>query len=156
MGASGWNYVTEYEGDVRASLKALQARVFQEEYGDDEDYASLEDLYADEYMAEEGTHTVLDITRVVATDASPEQYVPADHRTLRPLARDRVVYHFGTDRPTVEQYQELVTAAYGARTHEELERTLFAECRVRWTGYYVVLYSEDRATHLAVFGFSGD
>ncbi|MFD7875499.1 hypothetical protein ACFV5G_15570 [Streptomyces sp. NPDC059766] len=97
MGASGWDYVTEYEGDVRAALKALHARVFQEEYGDDEDYASLEDLFADEYMAEEGTHTVLDITKVVATDAPPERYVPADYRTLRPLARERVRHHFGTD-----------------------------------------------------------
>ncbi|MFF0777716.1 hypothetical protein [Streptomyces sp. NPDC003720] len=34
--------------------------------------------------------------------------------------------------------------------------TLLDECRMRWTGVYVVLYTGDEPTHLGIFGFSGD
>ncbi|CCK25650.1 hypothetical protein BN159_1271 [Streptomyces davaonensis JCM 4913] len=157
MGASGWDYVTAYDGDVEAALEALQARVFQEEYGDGSQYRSMEDLYEDaEFMGNEGTHTILDIDRVVALDIPPMQSCVSDYNTLRPLALSRVVHHFGTDRPTVEQYETLVAAANQVATHEEHVRTLLGECRMRWTGYYVVLRSDDKPTHLGIFGFSGD
>ncbi|MER5612160.1 hypothetical protein [Streptomyces sp. NPDC002215] len=157
MGASGWDYVTRYDGDAEAALGTLQARVFQEEYGDGARYPSLKDLYADsEFMGTEGTHTILDIDRVVATDDLPTRSGVADYGTLRPLALSRVAHHFGTDRPTVEQYEELAAAANDAASHEEHERSLFGECQTQWTGYYVVLYSDDRPTHLGIFGFSGD
>ncbi|MGW2820117.1 hypothetical protein ACWC24_03820 [Streptomyces sp. NPDC001443] len=156
MGASGWDYVTEYDGDAAAALDALHARVFQEKYGDGSEYRSLAELWEDEeFMGEEGTHTILDIDRVVATDDPPTELRVSDYNTLRPLASDRVVHHFGTDRPTVEQYERLVAAAAPA-SHEEHERSLLGECRMRWTGYYVVLHSDDEPTHLGIFGFSGD
>ncbi|MFI9542539.1 hypothetical protein ACIHAR_00895 [Streptomyces sp. NPDC052016] len=44
MGASGWDYVTTFDGDVETAVAALQDRVFQEEYGDGADHRSLEDL----------------------------------------------------------------------------------------------------------------
>ncbi|MFJ2647064.1 hypothetical protein ACIO1C_10095 [Streptomyces sp. NPDC087420] len=157
MGASGWDYVTGYDGSVEAALATLRARVFQEEYGDGTLYRSLENLYKDEeFMGTEGTHTVLDIDRIVATDAPPTRSGVADHGTLRPLALSRVVHHFGTDRPSVGQYEELVAAANEAASHDEHERSLLGECRTRWTGCYVVLYRDDRPTHLGIFGFSGD
>ncbi|MEV8453680.1 hypothetical protein AB0467_13205 [Streptomyces sp. NPDC052095] len=157
MGASGWEYLTEYDGDAGAALDALRARVFREEYGDGSAYRSLEELYADEeFMEEEGTHTILDIVRVVAIDDPPEPFRPSDHGTLRPLAADRVAHHFGTDRPTVEQYRKLVAAFEEVTSHEEYERSLFGECRMRWTGCYVVLHSDGSPTHLGIFGFSGD
>ncbi|MFD9034194.1 hypothetical protein ACFVZW_24085 [Streptomyces sp. NPDC059567] len=156
MGASGWDYVTGYDGDVEAAFAALQARVFQEEYGDDARYGSLEDLYEDEeFMGTEGTHTILDIDRIVATDTPPTRSEIADIGTLRPLALSRVVHHFGTDRPSVERYEELVAAAHEAESQEH-ERSLLGECQMRWTGCYVVLYSGDTPTHLGIFGFSGD
>ena len=157
MGASGWDYVTGYDGDIEAALATLQASVFQEEYGDGANYRSLVALYEDEeFMGTEGTHTVLDIGRVVATDDPPVRSRVSDYGTLRPLALSRVVHHFGTDRPTVERYEELVAAAHEAASHEEHVGSLLGECRMRWTGYYVVLYSDDRPTHLGIFGFSGD
>ncbi|MFB7332393.1 hypothetical protein FNH09_41480 [Streptomyces adustus] len=156
MGASGWDYVTEYDGDAAAALEALHARVFQEEYGDGSEYRSLEELWEDEeFMGEEGTHTILDIDRVVAVDTPPTESSFSDYSTLRPLALDRVVHHFGTDRPTVEQYERLVAAGTAA-SHEEHERSLLGECRMRWTGYYVVLHTDDKPSHLGIFGFSGD
>ncbi|MFD7458815.1 MULTISPECIES: hypothetical protein [unclassified Streptomyces] len=157
MGACEWDYVVRYEGDVEAALASLQARVFQEEYGDDGRYRSLEDLYEDEeFMGNEGTQTILDIDRVVATDEPPTCSDIADYGTLRPLAIHRVMHHFGTDRPSVKQYEELAAAAGEAASHEEHEKGLFGECQMRWTGYYVVLYSGDKPTHLGIFGFSGD
>ncbi len=62
-----------------------------------------------------------------------------------------MVHHFGTERPSVDQYEELVAAA-----DEEYEGSLLDECQMRWTGYHIVLYTADRPTHLGVFGFSGD
>ncbi|MER5961411.1 hypothetical protein [Streptomyces sp. NPDC002057] len=131
--------------------------MFQEEYGDDDRYRSLEDLSEDEeFMGTEGTHTILDIDKVVATDDPPARSAIADYGTLRPLALNRVRHHFGTDCPSVEQYEELTAAANEAAGHEEHERSLLGECQMRWTGFYIVLYSGDRPTHLGIFGFSGD
>ncbi|MFE5484644.1 hypothetical protein [Streptomyces sp. NPDC056527] len=157
MGASGWDYVTGYDGDVEAALATLQAKVFQEEFGDGDRYRSLEELYEDEeFMGTEGTHTILDIDRIVATDTPPTPSGIADYGTLRPLALSRVTHHFGTDRPSVERYEELVAAAREAADHEEYELSLLGERRMRWTGYYIVLHSDDTPTHLGIFGFSGD
>ncbi|MFI1105670.1 hypothetical protein [Streptomyces melanogenes] len=61
-------------------------------------------------MGTEGTHTILDIDRVVASDDPPTQSGTADYGTLRPLALSRVARHFATDRPSVEHYDKLVTA----------------------------------------------
>lgn len=33
---------------------------------------------------------------------------------------------------------------------------LIGECRMRWTGIYVVLHTGDEPTHLGIFGYSGD
>ncbi|WP_250401632.1 hypothetical protein [Streptomyces cellostaticus] len=157
MGASGWDYVTTYDGDVESALATLQAGVFQQEYGDDARYRSLEALYEDkEFMGSEGTHTILDIDRVVATDDPPTDSDITDYGTLRPLALGRVTHHFGTDRPSVAQYEELVAASRHVASHKEHKQSLLGECRMRWTGYYIVLYSGDSATHLGIFGFSGD
>ncbi|MGW2303231.1 hypothetical protein [Streptomyces sp. NPDC001809] len=157
MGASGWDYVTSYDGDVEEALATLQSRVFQEKYGSGARYRSLEDLYEDgEFMGTEGTHTILDIDRVVAAERPPTRAGLAEYGTLRPLARNRVEHHFGTDRPSVEQYEQLAAAAHEATSYEEHEQSLFGECQMGWTGFYVVLYSGDRQTHLGIFGVSGD
>ncbi|MFJ9795607.1 hypothetical protein [Streptomyces sp. NPDC101145] len=157
MGASGWDYVTRYDGDVEAALAALQARVFREEYGDHDRYRCLDDLYADEeFMGTQGTHTILDIDRVVTAEDRRMRPGAADYGTLRPLAAHRVVHHFGTDRPSVEQYEDLAAAAHEAAGPEGHEQSLFGECRLGWGGYYVVLHTGGRPTHLGIFGCSGD
>ncbi|MFF5493723.1 hypothetical protein [Streptomyces aquilus] len=158
MGASGWEYVTPFEGTVEESLKALHARVFEEEYGDDDTYGSLAELWEDEeFMGEEGTHTILDIDRVVHTTAAPSDHDVQDYGTLRPLAPDRVRHHFGTEHPTPDQFQEAVTRAYASLAQGPGPGgTLLDECRMRWTGLYVVLHTGAEPSHLGVFGFSGD
>jgi hypothetical protein len=158
MGASGWEYVTPHKDTVEESLKALHAQVFQELYGDDDTYRCLEELWEDEeFMGEEGTHSILDIDRVVHTTAAPSSHNIEDYGTLRPLARDRIAHHFGTDRPTPGRFEELLAQAHAAdRLPPDPEETLLDECRMRWTGVYVVLYADDKPTHLGIFGYSGD
>ncbi|GLW46520.1 hypothetical protein Stsp02_21820 [Streptomyces sp. NBRC 14336] len=56
---------------------------------------------------------------------------------------------------TVERFRELIDAA-NEMNHEEFQRSLPNECRMRWTACYVTLYSEDKASHLGIFGYSGD
>lgn len=158
MGASSWEYVTPYEGTVEKSLEALHAQVFQELYGDDDTYQDLEELWDDEeFMGEEGTHSILDIDRVVHTTAAPSPNDIRDYGTLRPLAHERVLHHFGTDRPTPGRFEELVAQGRATigRSPDRTER-LLDECRMRWTGVYVLLYTDDQPTHLGIFGFSGD
>lgn len=158
MGASGWEYVVPFEGTVERTLEALHARVFEEEYGDDDTYASLEELWEDEeFMGNEGTHSILDIQRVVHTTAPPSERVVEDYGTLRPLGPDRLIRHFGTDRPSPAQFEEVVAQAYAAITIPPgAQETLLDECRMRWTGVHVVLYTDDQPTHLGIFGYSGD
>ncbi|SEG88536.1 hypothetical protein SAMN05216223_11986 [Actinacidiphila yanglinensis] len=157
MGASGWDYVTPYRGSVEATLEALHEEVFQERYGDGEEYASREELYEDEeFMGEEGTHSILDV-RWTTGSTVPDQ--EADYFTVRPLTNARLVHHFGTDRPTVEQYQDAMARAHEAmRTRNPMEEdtTLLGEDRMRWTGVYVVLHTEGQPSHVGFFGSSGD
>lgn len=158
MGASGWEYVTPFDGSVERALESLHAQVFQEEYGDDDTYETLEELYADEeFMEEEGTHSILDIERVVHTSNAPSERRAEDFSTLRPLAPDRVAHQFGTDRPTPEQFQARLDEAYEARSgRTDSKGDLIDECQMRWTGLYVILHTGDEPTHLGIFGYSGD
>ncbi|MGW2522271.1 hypothetical protein ACWC09_35730 [Streptomyces sp. NPDC001617] len=158
MGASGWEYVTPYKNTVEESLEALHAQTFQELYGDGDTYEDLEELWQDEeFMTEEGTHSILDIQRVVHTDGTPSAHNIQDYGTLRPLALERVIHHFGTDRPRSGQFEEVLAQAYAAiGSPSDHTDTLLDECRMRWTGVYVVLYTGDESTHLGIFGYSGD
>ncbi|WP_030808392.1 hypothetical protein [Streptomyces sp. NRRL S-337] len=158
MGASGWEYVTPFKNTVEESLEALHAQVFQELYGDDETYRDLEELWQDEeFMGQEGTHSILDIDRVVHTTAAPSAHNVRDYGTLRPLAPDRITHHFGTDRPTPGRFEEVLLQAHASlRIPPDHVETLLDECPMRWTGIYVVLYTGDEPTHLGIFGFSGD
>ncbi|MET9465884.1 hypothetical protein ABZY44_13965 [Streptomyces sp. NPDC006544] len=158
MGASGWDYVTTYEGDVQASLDALHARVFVEEFGETGDYPDLAALWADgEFMGTGGTHTILDVP--VATTGSGGEA----EGTLRPLSPERLLHHFGDRRPTVGLFEELVAAAGRAMSHEEYEQSLLGEDFPHWGGLYVLLYGEDgpgadgsEPTHVGFLGCSGD
>ncbi|KES06645.1 hypothetical protein BU52_12730 [Streptomyces toyocaensis] len=160
MGASGWEYVTAYEGSVERSLEALHRQVFDEYYGHDDMYGCLDDLWAaEEFMGEEGTHSILDIQRVVRSTAVPTPLNVEDYGTLRPLTEERVLHHFGTVRPTPVRFAELLDHARTAdRLPPDPEETLLDECRMRWTGVYVLPYADDQPepTHLGIFGYSGD
>lgn len=76
---------------------------------------------------------------------SVEELWTDDYHTVRPLPLDRLVHHFGTGRPTVEQYTRAIAG-----------RALQDEADMRWTGRFVVLHTDGEPTHLGLFGYSGD
>lgn len=156
MGGTGWEYVTPYRGSVGATLEALHEQVFQEDEEYRSYFGSREALYADEqFMAECGTHTVLDVVRILDSPEPPE--FGEHYGTLRPLAPDRLVHHLGTERPTRRSYQEKM-----AREDEALRQggptPLNDEHTMRWSAVYVLLYTdgEPEPTHMGIFGSSGD
>ncbi|MFF4104824.1 hypothetical protein [Streptomyces sp. NPDC001903] len=75
---------------------------------------------------------------------------------VRPLAADRLLHHFGTDRPTVAQYEEALARAERAMSHQEYAQSLAGEADLRWSGLYVLLHTDGRPTHVGFFGSSGD
>ncbi|MGW4380121.1 hypothetical protein [Kitasatospora sp. NPDC004531] len=145
MGASGWDYLTTYRGTPQRTLNALHEEEFNGAgWIGASGYESIEELWADEeFMGTEGTHSILDIPKAVLTSEAPSGYDGLG--TIRPLPHERLMHHFGTDRPSVEQYRR---AMEGRELREEADR--------RWTGRFVVLYTDGEASHFGVFGFSGD
>lgn len=166
MGGSGWEYVTPYEGSVEQSIRALQQKVFDEEFAHGrspeffgipvETYGSLEELWADEeFMGEIGTHTVIDVYRPIAAGA---KLGPHEHyNTIGPLTDERLEHYFGTTQPTLRQYEEAIDHAHKVMfDYPRTEQVLIDEAEQRWTARYVVLYDDGRPTRLGVFGSSGD
>lgn len=143
MGASGWEYITPYVGGIEATLQALHEQVFQKMYGDEGRYGSLDEFYGDvESFGASGTHTVLDVVHVVTTTDTPDGERDEDFSTLRPLSPERITHHLGTERPTVQQFQECGTLDY--------------EVGMGWSGFYILLYTDGEPTHVGIFGASGD
>ncbi|GIE84073.1 hypothetical protein [Actinoplanes regularis] len=148
MGASGWHYFTDYEPDLRVVLDRLHRQAFGAgEYywpDDDEDDswepvrpATLERLLADAAVASTGTHSVLDIVRVVAPGESD------GFGTLRHLMPEEVHRLFGTAMPTREQFLHRLST--------------LGDFGQRWSGYCVVLDNGvGGMRQLAVWGYSGD
>jgi hypothetical protein len=111
MGSSGWKYFVEYQPDLQAAFRALQARVLTEgdywwavpgEWGrsarDYPDYPrTIGELFADERVQESGTHSILDMDRVLP-EGEPQQFgwlaaLTAD--LTSPLEMQRLFTAFG-------------------------------------------------------------
>jgi hypothetical protein len=140
----------------RAALQELRERVFRDreyfwwdDFEEDEPRpATIEGIWASEHMKDSGTHSILDVSRVVATTEEPSwDNWREDFGTVRPLAEDRVLRHFGTERPTRAQFEALTGPG-----HAEF----ICEVQMRWTGLYVLLYEGDAPTEVGIWGFSGD
>jgi hypothetical protein len=140
VGASGWHYVTEYDGDLQAALDRLRRRVL-----DSGDYywpselgrpTALEELT--EGIPHDGTHSVLDVTEVLEPDNGDEW------GTLRLLSTEERIDLFGTAEPTRADFDRSVG------------RLSDIHPRLMWGGYAVVLSDGGAAGHLGIWGVSGD
>jgi hypothetical protein len=160
VGASGWSYVTPYRGSVAESLKELRERVFRDrdyywwdDFEEDEPRpATIEGIWESEPMKESGTHSILDVNRVVATTQAPSwDNWREDLGTVRPLAADRVAHHFGTGRPSRAQFEELADGIKGPAS-----RAFADEVKMRGTGLYVLLYGGGQPAEVGIWGASGD
>lgn len=144
MGASGWDYVEPFEGDPHQSLTRLREQVLTSgDYYWDDDYLGprpesldeLDQLREEEEFWEVGTHSILDVDRVIApTDE--------DHDgTVRRLPADEAIAVFGTAEPTREQF---------IARKDELPQYR------SWSGMYQLLHRDGVPHEIAFWGFSGD
>ncbi|MFJ5267289.1 hypothetical protein [Streptomyces sp. NPDC088358] len=147
MGASGWDYYVPYQEDLNAALRQLRREVF--EAGDyywvnggdwrpegerEARPRSLEELWEDELVREAGTHSILDIFRVVGPDDTP------DYNTVEPVTAEEARELLGTDRLT--------------RAHVK-GSDVFP--RSRWIGRCAVLHdAEGNPQEIRFWGHSGD
>jgi hypothetical protein len=147
MGASAWSYFVPYQPDLTAALAALREKVFAEgdywwaggEFGKPASAyphrpSTMEELFADDAVQESGTHSILDMVRVLAEGEQP------DYGTVEPVTRAEALTHAGTERLT--------------REHVEAIDNLI---RGRWFGRCAVLH--DAGGHPAeiyFWGYSGD
>ncbi|MGW4380120.1 hypothetical protein [Kitasatospora sp. NPDC004531] len=144
MGASEWQYVTPYLGTPQRSLDALHREVFAGHWAREE-YGTPAELWADEeFLDEQGTHSVLDVPLAVEDSSEPEGF--EDVGSIRPLPPQSLLDYFGTGRPTVERFTRVLAESPYLRTEVDLRRT----------GKYVLLFTGDEPTHLGIFGKSGD
>jgi hypothetical protein len=149
-----------YGGDVAVSLRELREQVFRDKnyyWWDDfeEDAprpATIEGIWDVEEMQHSGTHSILDVDRVVDTTAAPSwDNWQEDLRTVRPLGGDLVQHYFGTGQPSRAQFEELA----GTRD-AVVSRRFWDEVKMRGTGLYVLLYAEGAPAEIGFWGFSGD
>ncbi|GAA2591766.1 hypothetical protein GCM10010435_83120 [Winogradskya consettensis] len=147
MGASGWDYYVPYQEDLNAALDALRDKVFAAgdywwavpgEYGKSAaDYpnrpTTWDDLFDDEEVQESGTHSILDVFKVIEPGENPE------FGTVEPVSPAEALAHVGTEHPTREHAKALTELA---------ER--------RWHGRCAVLHENGKPTEIYFFGSSGD
>lgn len=145
MGASGWNYRVRYQPDLGAAFLQLQDQVLESG-----DFVWSEEYYGprpttrsqlsaikdrDEFWAE-GTHSILDMDRIVPAGASDEE------GAIRPLSDAEVQEHFGSDRPTEAEFDRVYWP--------------LVEDIPRWSGRCAILYEDGQARRIVFWGESGD
>jgi hypothetical protein len=147
VGASGWEYYVPYQEDLGAALDLLRRQAFEE--GDylwdpwDHDLSAgqgaprprtIDELWADECVQELGTHSILDMDRVIGPRERPDYY------TVQPVSAEEARRHAGTDRLT--------------RAHVDAINPLAER---RWLGRCAVLHDDEgRPQEIYFWGFSGD
>lgn len=148
MGASEWSYVTRYQADFGQALRALQAEVLASgEFVDPAKWGmpvlrKPDDLFENEiyweFLGTCGTHSVLDVNRVIEAAAAPEI------GAVVPVSAEAILAAYGTDRPTRDDLRD---PAEGLPMMDELPR---------WTGACMVLYADGVPDEIAFWGVSGD
>jgi hypothetical protein len=147
VGASAWDYYVPYQPDLGTALSELRRRVFEagdywwaepNEFKPASEFADRPrteaQLWADESQQESGTHSILDMTRVLADGEKPEP---------------------GTVEPVTEaEALDRVGAARLTRAHVEALQDLI---KGRWYGRCAVLHDSDgNPTEIYFWGYSGD
>jgi hypothetical protein len=104
--------------------------------------ATIEELRRDEEVRYGGTHSILDVCRIVSENDSD------DYGTLRPLSRTEQIRYFGTATPTAAEFDD----AYALRGPDTI-----TGITPRWRAHSVCLHDrEGEPTHIAIWGCSGD
>ena len=147
MGASGWDYYVRYQPDIETVFARLQDEIL--ESGDflwSEEWYGPKPTTRWQLMAikdrqefwEEGTHSILDMDRIIPADDDDEE------GAVRPLTADEMQDNFGSTRPTEAEFEAI---------YREFGEIVDIP---RWSGRYAVLYEDDQPHRIAFFGVSGD
>ena len=150
LGASGWDYYAAYDEDLDRVLEVLQQGVIaaQEYYWAEDDLdrpttlAEFRTMRRDEDLeglAEEGTHSILDIEKIQPPGSADE------FGTLVALSEAEVVAAFGTDTPTRAQFDAVYQE--GMNTIVDFPR---------WSGRVTTVFDEQQPIGVVVWGYSGD
>ncbi|GAA4264344.1 hypothetical protein [Dactylosporangium darangshiense] len=173
MGASGWSYVVEYQPDLEAAFETLQAKVFTEgdywwavpgEWGKSaRDYPNrprtIDELFADERVQESGTHSILDMRRVLP-DGEPQKFGWLDAAVTSPFEFDRLFAEYGEPEygtiAPVTTAEALDRAGVEKVTRDHLE-VIDDLAKHRWFGRCAVLHdAAGMPTEIYFWGWSGD
>ncbi|MEU9509407.1 hypothetical protein AB0D32_24365 [Micromonospora sp. NPDC048170] len=147
MGASGWRYFVAYQPDLDAALDDLRDKVFAEgaywwargEFGtsaSDHPHrpATMDELYADEWVQESGTHSILDMFHVLSDGEKP------DYGTVQPVTTAEALRCAGA---------ETLTRAHVGAINGLAERRAFGRCAILHD-------AAGRPGEIYFWGFSGD
>lgn len=147
MGASGWDYSVPYQEDLGGAFDALRRKVFEERdyyWGPGGDWRpeaerlpwpeTEEELWAHELVQHDGTHSILDIFRIIGPGEEP------DYSTMKQVTEEEALRVLGARK---------LTRAHVPR-FEEFDHW-------RWYGRCAVLH-DDRGEPQEIYfwGFSGD
>lgn len=139
MGASDWHYVVGYRDTIGDAFAELQRKVLSEgDYYKEFTFETFSDLEAaryDEDFWDVGTHSILDMMKVIEARERDET------AAVRVLRDDEVVALFGTDRPTAADFERFLSTEWYVN---------------RWEGRTTVLYDDGKPARLAFWGISGD
>jgi hypothetical protein len=148
VGASDWSYSVPYQPDLDAALQSLREQVFadgdywwaaKDELGTsakeyDDRPTTLDDLWADESVQESGTHSILDIERVVPPDEAP------DYGTIQ----------------LVTAAEAIASTGHETLTRQDLDAIRGLAAR-RWFGRGAILHDDEgKPVEIHFWGFSGD
>ena len=152
MGASGWEYVVPYEADLQAALDGLRRQIFAAgEYISPVTWGlsvpeSLDALcdterdYYSQFLGENGTHSIIDVAKVVPYDAGKQEF-----GTICAFTNEEYEDLFDTDQPTYADYE---------RVHEGPVWDEYVAGR--WTGRAIVLWEDGTPSEIVFWGYSGD
>ena len=132
MGAEAYQYVVDYQFNVKAALAKLLQEVFASgEYNGAERKPKSPEA-ALEMAGADGTRSILDILRI---GSKPDHFVAA------PLTPAEYQRYFGTDKPALESIQECDDL------WDDIERGM---------ARYVFTYENGRPTKIVFLGYSFD
>lgn len=170
MAATGWSYFVPYQPDRYAAFVTLRQEVF--EHGDYwwakgrgtaadlPDRPRTEDeLWSDETVRETGTHSILDMYKVLADDEEPNYgYLPYPYDTFDEymrLVKEHGNPDYGVIVP-VGEAEAYKTAGDTRLTRAHVE-AINGLARYRGIGRVATLHDEyGNLTELYFWGFSGD
>lgn len=132
MGAEPYRYTVPYETDIQSALDKLRAQVFESGEFNGAAFNPATPEEALEMAAEDGTRSILDISRISETP---------DYCVTAPLSPAELHSYFGTEQPTRADIEKAMNF------WEAIDR---GQCR------YVILYDEGEPKQIYFAGYSFD